>query len=142
MAYEQQIAKGVALLDEKMPGWLERVDIDRLDLQADTFPSDGSDYPSPRGALGCGCVLSQLDYDTERGYGSYFERAKSLGLASEPFNGGWMMHHASHYGFTISPSVLGKEHDSDDVEDPGAAQFAALTAEWKATILRLRSERA
>jgi hypothetical protein len=41
--FEQQIAKGVALLDEKWPGWHERINLDTLDI--------GSS---------CDCVIGQL----------------------------------------------------------------------------------
>lgn len=34
MAYEAQIAKGVALLDEKVPGWLDRIDLAALRLDS------------------------------------------------------------------------------------------------------------
>jgi hypothetical protein len=38
----QRVARGAALLDEKLPGWHERIDLDRLDL-----------------ASSCDCVLGQ-----------------------------------------------------------------------------------
>jgi hypothetical protein len=28
----ERVARGVALLDEKLPGWVDRIDLDRLDL--------------------------------------------------------------------------------------------------------------
>lgn len=38
----ERVARGVALLDEKHPGWWERIDVDRLNLRS-----------------GCNCVLGQ-----------------------------------------------------------------------------------
>lgn len=39
---ETRVARGVALLDERLPGWVERIDLYKLDL-----------------ASGCRCILGQ-----------------------------------------------------------------------------------
>lgn len=38
----ERVAKGAALLDEKLPGWVDRIDLDRLNVQS-----------------GCDCILGQ-----------------------------------------------------------------------------------
>jgi hypothetical protein len=52
-----RVARGAALLDEKLPGWADRIDLDRLDL-----------------ASPCRCVLGQLWLD------------KPLGDHEDPFD--------------------------------------------------------
>jgi hypothetical protein len=47
----ERVARGAALLDEREPGWWERIDLGRLDLS------------SP-----CRCVLGQLNTDLDRPY--------------------------------------------------------------------------
>lgn len=132
MAYEQQIAKGVALLDEKVPGWLDRVDSDLLDMRAVDFPVP-EEEDAEFGRAGCGCVLSQLDlWRNARPEGSYYSEAKHLRL-STAFNED-SDDHASRYGFTLPPAVV--------VCGDFDAAIDALTAEWVATIARLRAERA
>jgi uncharacterized protein YfaP (DUF2135 family) len=106
--FETQIAKGVALLDERMPGWLDRIDTDRLDMDMPFGP--------------CGCVLAQIDHQ-HASYGSYDICRASLGLDIDG---------AAGHGF----AVVG-----DYSPSKGDRLYAALTDEWKATILRLRAER-
>jgi hypothetical protein len=98
--YEAQIAKGVALLDEKVRGWLDRISLDKLDLDI---------IDSRRHKDGCGCVLAQTHAD-------FVEGLQAVGLRTADWND------ARAYGF----------HASD---------HQTLTAEWKATIRRLRAER-
>lgn len=44
----ERVAKGAALLDEREPGWWQRIDLDTLDLKAP-----------------CRCILGQLDTDRQ-----------------------------------------------------------------------------
>ena len=53
------VARGVALLDERLPGWDEEIDVDNLKL------SDS-----------CGCVLGQL-------FGHYDKGRRVLGLSDD-----------------------------------------------------------
>ena len=53
----ERVERGAALLDEKMPGWWQRVDLGRLDIES-----------------GCNCVIGQL--------GSYPETSEGFGLLS------------------------------------------------------------
>lgn len=32
MAFEAEVARGIALLDERLPGWRDRIDVDRIDM--------------------------------------------------------------------------------------------------------------
>jgi hypothetical protein len=62
----QRVEAGAAWLDENMPGWVDVIDLDTLDL-----------------ASGCSCVLGQLAADVQQGagYGAFRGReAKHLGL--------------------------------------------------------------
>jgi len=59
-----RVARGIAVLDERMPGWDVLIDLDLLDLDEGVHDPEESE---------CGCVLAQLDYnrhilhgDTER----------------------------------------------------------------------------
>jgi hypothetical protein len=138
MPYEQQIAKGVALLDEKMPGWWKRIDLDHLNMAVCETYFRGD----------CGCVLAQLDYDDEDGRdrGDYPRLAKALGLDTTFRVRNPAPNHAEHYGFTLPLDQMDAATSaaSDDLDEADAMEslFEPLTAEWKATILRLRSERA
>ncbi len=61
--FQEQIARGVALLYEQVPGWLERVNPDTLNMA--------------KSAGSCGCILAQCasDHDGDR-------MAVSLGLGT------------------------------------------------------------
>lgn len=133
--YSKRIARGVALLDERVPGWLARVDADLLDMRSGCFPL-GDDEEPEAGRAGCGCVLAQIDYEGENhDHGSYFLYAGRLGLNAAPTVDS--DNHAWRYGFTAHPSVISQDDDA-----PYHNAIDALTDKWKATILRLRSERA
>lgn len=45
---ETRVARGAALMDDKLPGWVERIDLDRLDLHSS-----------------CNCILGQEFADHE-----------------------------------------------------------------------------
>jgi len=49
-----RVARGMAVLDERMPGWDALIDLDLLDLDEGVHDPQESE---------CGCVLAQLDYD-------------------------------------------------------------------------------
>lgn len=53
----EAVSRGVALLNERLPGWKKLVDADSLNLASD-----------------CGCVLGQV-------LGSYYKGAELLGLS-------------------------------------------------------------
>jgi hypothetical protein len=63
----ERIARGAALLDEKLPGWVDQIDLDRLDLG------------SP-----CRCILGQTwDGGTIPGYSRFETHANALGLGDD-----------------------------------------------------------
>lgn len=68
---EARVARGVALLDEKLPGWIERIDLDKLDL-----------------ASGCNCILGQTwsKGDDDGRFTAFELQADALGLYGEDEN--------------------------------------------------------
>ncbi len=64
MAFEEEVARGIALLDQKIPGWRQHVDADRLDMRV-----------AERRENGC-CILAQL-------YGEYLAGLEVIGLDGE-----------------------------------------------------------
>ena len=67
MAFEEQVARGIALLDQKVPGWRDWIDLDRLDMRSVLYePGEG-----------CGCILAQL-------YGDYDDGLYALELDDTP----------------------------------------------------------
>lgn len=60
--YEARVAKGIALLDEKVPDWADRIDLDRLDV-----------------AHGGRCVTAQVSGAT------YVEGMRLLGLEHDAY---------------------------------------------------------
>ena len=65
MAFEAEVARGIALLDQKIPGWRQHVDVDRLDMEM-----------AERRENACGCILAQL-------YGEYIAGLEAIGLDDE-----------------------------------------------------------
>lgn len=82
-----RVSRGVALLDEKRPGWWERVDPERLNMQT-----------------ACGCVLGQLE-------GEYCAGVKAV--AGIEMGRLWSRNaFGVHYGFDVplaSASILDDE---------------------------------
>ena len=107
MTIAELIAAGMAVLDQRAPGWLDRVDLDRLDM------ASGIHEPAP--GL-CGCVLAQVDALTKQGgVGRYLDARMRL-VADDDVNGfEWAVAH----GF-----------NSD-----GDVDFEALTEAWRGAIL-------
>ncbi|HZE34072.1 MAG TPA: hypothetical protein VE198_21895 [Actinoallomurus sp.] len=70
---EARVARGAALLDEKLPGWDQRIDLGRLNLQSE-----------------CNCILGQEFAD--RSTSPYMAAVFELGL------GNWS---ASEHGFDL-----------------------------------------
>ena len=109
-----RVAAGAAYLDEREPGWWQRIDLDRLDLQAQ-----------------CRCVLGQLATDVDRStlWETICERFGVL-----PFGRKNCRPSDSELGFNVLP---GYEECDDDLA--ALAEYAQLTAEWKALINARRS---
>ena len=109
--YDTRVARGAALLDEKLPGWWQRVDLDRLDLSKCTD-----------------CVLGQLtgDYDSMATTLLIGPRANKYPLRGNA--------KAARLGFTLPPS------DAEWLSPMRLAEWAALTAAWKRLIESRRSQ--
>jgi hypothetical protein len=90
--FEQEIEKGVAFLDEKMPNWLDRVDPEKLDMKIGIV-----------GRSRCGCVLAQ--YGAHDG-GDYYRLIYSLGIEGGDYR----------YGFSVPPDRPASEWDMLTVE--------------------------
>lgn len=54
MSIKENVERGIALLNEKVPGWQERIDWERLDMM-EPLPKR---YPNPNNNPGC--ILCQL----------------------------------------------------------------------------------
>lgn len=108
------IAKGVALLDEKMPGWHARVDIRRLDMGSGLF------YRAKAGD--CGCVLAQVDAAAVP-FGSYTSTAMDLGV--------YRLNDAVAHGFN---TPYGPHLDDE-------AAYEELTRTWRRVIARRQGYR-
>ncbi len=72
----ERVARGAALLDEKMPGWAEHIDLDVLSL-----------------ASSCRCVLGQLHPNLEAPDDAYLDGLSHLGVSTTDDSG---------YGFDTS----------------------------------------
>jgi hypothetical protein len=112
MTIADLIAAGMAVLDQRAPGWLDRIDLERLDM------AYGVHEPSPGS---CGCVLAQVDAQTRQGgVGHYADaRMRLIGDDDVTTEFDWAIDH----GFT-----------SD-----GDVDFEELTEAWRRAILARRA---
>ena len=122
----EDIARGVAFLNKKVPGWHEEIDLDRLDMNSGSF--DKSIAPEHLG--GCGCIMAQVHAHIARGIGNYPTGfyLVSIGNEEEVL--------ASEYGFSVPD--WGYEDERSD-ERSKVALYKQLTELWKTVILNLRS---
>ena len=96
-----EILRGMALLDEKSPGWEQRVELDKLDQWEGEWTKgvDGEE---------CGCVLVHV-------FGDYYDGLYELGVSQGT---------ADLFGFVrVSDRYAG----GDEVE----VAYSRLTAWWK-----------
>jgi hypothetical protein len=120
--FEARIARGIGVLDRHLPGWRERVDPDRLDMQCGLFDRAATGHDERR----CGCVLSQLDADPDsHTTGDYYHQLDVVHSAADA--GGrdpdrW----AAEHGFDLDVGRYAYATDADE----GAA-YRQLTAEWR-----------
>lgn len=102
--YPARVAQGMALLDEKMPGWAERIDLERLDI-----------------ASGTHCVAAQLS-----GEDNYYRGFHLLGITGrDRFEHGFMAEstcECCNDGLTLP---LGYNQDT---------AYATLTRLWREAI--------
>jgi hypothetical protein len=104
VSLERAIAAGMVVLDEKVPGWVDQIDLDTLDMASATYVKGGSM---------CGCILAQVD-TIDHTYGDYFRARRRLsGLTDDEDELDWGFDHA----FNVS-----------------AARYDELTEAWRTAI--------
>ncbi len=116
--FEARIARGISVLDRHLPGWRERVDPDRLDMESGLFDPAATGHDERR----CGCVLSQLDADihTVGEYRVQLDIVRAMVGPGHPDPDQW----AAEHGFALGSA------DWDDADDAAVA-YRQLTAEWR-----------
>lgn len=121
----EDIARGIALLNEKVPGWHMRIDLDRLDMNSGRFDMQSE----PEELDGCGCILAQVNASSsDRGFGTYPTGWYLLQPSTDTF--------AAAYGFAVPD--WGYE-DSRSDERTKTEQYEMLTGLWRTAILNIRS---
>lgn len=110
--YATRVAKGVALLDVKEPGWADLIDLERLDVEN-----------------GYHCVTAQLS-GMQSGEDSWLDGMEALGLTSGD-RGTYVAH-----GFNADSLEQG-EQENPDYDLPAA--YATLNALWKGVIAERRA---
>ena len=110
-AVARRVAAGAAYLDEREPGWWERIDLDRLNMSAE-----------------CGCVLGQLATDLETPLWSAI--VWEFGLRRQ----GWEV-----FGLPTDFD-LGFNAGSTQSKKAQYREYAALEAEWKRVITGRRAQ--
>ena len=113
-----EILAGMDLLDQKYPGWVKKVDLDRLDQWESEWTQVDNLTES------CGCVLVQV-------FGSYITGLEKLGL----FHGRYSIQQeegsAEQFGFQThnqwdnNGSLLGYEDEENEL------CYKTLTSWWK-----------
>jgi len=100
----QRVARGVALLDAKRPGWEQEIDLDTLEVEAPWH-----------------CVIGQLYRPEQTAF-------------KEPFEIGAIdLFGLDAYGFDDNAPVL-VEHGFSAPRSDSMAEFDALTSEWRTVI--------
>jgi hypothetical protein len=107
-----RVAAGVAYLDEREPGWWQRIDLNRLVMSAE-----------------CRCVLGQLATDLEV-YG-WKEIVREFGLRQAPCS--------PAHGSQLTDWGLGFNARLDQHADEQNREYAELEAAWKRVITERRA---
>jgi hypothetical protein len=105
---DERVQAGIALLDAKLPGWREQVDLDRLDM--------AEAYCTPADPHSCGCIGALLDDE-----GDYFRFQRRLFEEMLSDDEPDLSDVAVDYGFMLDDS-------SEDWDELTAAWKRALTA--------------
>lgn len=111
--FEEEIERGVAVLDNVKPQWYHHVDLDALNL-------DNCYH----------CVLGQLFGDFEDGVS---DLRRITGWSG---GDGWQF--AAEYGFSVGVMEF---EDDEDLDEATARNYDTLTKEWVAAIIKIRQER-
>lgn len=128
--HTEAIGRGMALLDKAVPGWLDLLDVENLDMSQGSYEGGPKVDSAGRIYRDCGCVLAQVDYHTwkdERSVmvverlGLFFDALESLDLAYDK---------AVDHGFTIN-------HEPDGFyATDRTTEWDELTVAWKEAIDR------
>ena len=128
--HTKAIERGMALLDKAVPGWLDLLDVEHLDMSAGSYEGGPKVDSAGRIYRDCGCVLAQVDYHTwkdERSVmlverlGLFFDALESLDLAYD---------NAVDHGFTLI-------HRPDGIYNTDrTTEWGELTVAWKEAIDR------
>lgn len=111
-AIAKRVAAGAAFLDEREPGWWERIDLDRLDMSSE-----------------CRCVLGQLATDLETSIWTAI--VLQFGLRRHGWDGFNQGRPSDReMGFNAGVARGRKAQDRE---------YAALEAEWKRVITERRA---
>lgn len=113
----ERVAAGAEFLDQREPGWWQRIDLDRLEMRRS-----------------CACVLGQLSTDlTDDGREHWAEITERYGLRRE-----WQslpVPTDASYGFNAFSEGAFSEGAERDIR----AEYKALAAAWKRVITERRS---
>jgi hypothetical protein len=119
--FEARIARGISVLDQHLPGWRERVDPDRLDMERGLFdpaaPVDDERH--------CGCVLSQLNAASNTNtIGDYYHQLDIVCAMADPDGRVPDDRWAAEHGFDLETADY-------PTEDDEAGAYRQLTTEWR-----------
>jgi hypothetical protein len=136
--FEKFIARGMALLDAEAEGWVEAIDLDRLDMGSAYFRTDPVYYMNSR--TPCGCILAQLDvtqHETPQTEGSYYSLLDMLWPNKEEFERYWEL--PGDYGFALPNRWFSDTPIDEEYYAALKAAHDQLTREWKAAIRARRA---
>jgi hypothetical protein len=117
LTIKQTVRNGVDLLNISVPGWVNRIDLDTLDVQSCDQCIVGQIFSVPYEPFAFDNAILQLELDYERNeYGNY--------------------------GFSCPAELCDTIRQNDDEKKQSelfAAFFGELTAEWKRVILEIQN---
>lgn len=115
--FKECIERGIALLDKEIPGWLDKIAIDTIDLERE-----------------CSCILGQSFTECVR-YSGYEKGCSCLGVRAwnEPLIDD--VNSSAHYGFFI-PDEVNEDHGI-----VGGLTWQKGTSLWKSRLRQLKKER-
>lgn len=131
--FSEHIARGMELLDERVPGWIDNINIAGLQL--------ASEYSCILGQLAMTNLAAQIDEFRERAYG---ERAAGLGRHSY-WSASELLEldstdEAAWYGFNLSTDLIEDGDDSSLPQQEIDPMWELLTLQWGEAIEKRRAQ--
>jgi hypothetical protein len=127
--HENEIGRGMALLDAVRPGWENEVDTDRLVLNRCDKCVIGQLYVDPRGEK-----LAHVQF---------WAKLQELNVVEDLIDGGGTLVEAQRYGFALDTASMWRDDESYAAYDRQVhIAYATLTREWQAAIAARRYETA